>query len=71
LIEEFATKINLIDEDHKEIISRMNDVVKAGEKGDEILIERSLSMLLDFCLVRFSNEENLLLKSRIDSQYNL
>ncbi|MCL2610517.1 MAG: hypothetical protein FWE02_02450 [Defluviitaleaceae bacterium] len=71
MIEEFATKINLIDEDHKEIISRMNDVVKAGEKGDEILIERSLSMLLDFCLVRFSNEENLLLKSRIDSQYNL
>jgi len=68
--EELATKINLIDEDHKEIIRRMNDVVVAGEKGDGEIIKRSLHMLEEFCKTHFSNEENLQLRGRCPNYKN-
>lgn len=68
--EELATNINLIDEDHKEIIRRMNDVVLAGEMGDSFIIERSLTMLSEFCKTHFSNEENLTLRGRCPNYKN-
>jgi len=68
--EELATNIKLIDEDHKEIIRRMNDVLEAGEKGDKLIMERSLNMLAEFCKTHFSNEENLQLRGRCPNYKN-
>lgn len=68
--EELATNIKLIDEDHREIIRRMDDCVEAGKTGDREIMERSLVMLADFCVTHFSNEENLQLRGRCPNYKN-
>ena len=68
--DDLAVNIKLIDEDHKEIIRRMNDVVEAGKMGKPAIIERSLQMLADFCTTHFSNEENLQLRGRCPNYEN-
>lgn len=60
---DLATNIKLIDEQHKEIIRRMNDVVEAGRIGDHSSMRFTLFMLQDFCVTHFSCEENLQIRS--------
>ena len=68
--ENLATGIRLIDEDHKEIIRRMDDCVEASKTGDSEISVRALKMLADFCATHFSNEENLQLRGRCPNYKN-
>ena len=61
--DDLATNIKLIDEQHKEIIRRMNDVVEAGRTGDISAMRFTLFMLQDFCVTHFSCEENLQIRA--------
>ena len=60
---DLSTTIKLMDEQHKELIRRMNDVVEAGKTGDVGAMRFTLFMLQDFCVAHFSCEENLQIRA--------
>ncbi len=55
----------VVDKQHKELFRKIGDLVKAGEKSakDPESFETALSLLMEYCLLHFSEEENIQLKS--------
>lgn len=61
--DDLSTKIEWIDNQHKELIAKASALVKASEdgKGKEALLE-TLRFLGDYVITHFRDEENLQLK---------
>ncbi len=55
----------VVDKQHKELIRKMADVMEAGKKceKDPESFEIALKLLMEYCLMHFSEEENIQLKS--------
>ncbi len=55
----------VIDNQHKELIRKLNDFAKISKKGDgyEKEFQRSLEILSNFCLLHFATEENFMIKA--------
>ncbi len=55
----------VVDKQHKELFRKIDDVVKAGEKSsrDPESFGVAIKLLMEYCLLHFSEEENIQLKS--------
>ncbi len=66
---EWSTKLEIgheiVDKQHKELFRKIDDVVKAGTKAsvDPESFSIALTLLMEYCLMHFSEEENIQLKS--------
>ncbi len=56
---------DVVDKQHKELFRKIDDVVKAGAKSgkDPESFGIAINLLMEYCLLHFSEEENIQLKS--------
>lgn len=66
---EWSSKLEIghtmVDKQHKELFRKIDDVVEAGKYSDKDSksFEVAIKLLMEYCLMHFSEEENIQLKS--------
>ncbi len=67
---EWSSKLEIghvtVDKQHKELFRKIDDLVVAGQKlkSDPDSFAIALNLLMEYCLMHFSEEENIQLKSK-------
>ncbi len=58
--EQFGTNVNVTDDQHQTLFSMLNDLHGVVEEGDRNTVGKKLDALIDFVVMHFKTEEDLM-----------
>lgn len=69
--DKFETKINIVDTQHKKLVSLLNELYEKLESGEisDATLDNIMQQLLDYSSKHFIDEEMLMLEFKLDDRH--